>query len=458
MSIHRAGAIVLATAVLFTASCQKDPQETQKFGRADHQMFRRDMSDMTSFTLANGVSVYVREERTDDRVAVEVLYRAGFAFEPKGQPQISHLTEHASIFCGSGPYDADATLKSIQKDGGMLNAEAVADFIHIDYVVQGSRLEEVFQVESERLRAIRCDQATLAREAHKVGGEIDAVLRDPKGDLTKFGMMSFNQSYRFGARHVPVREQVVKFTIDQVQRFHDTHYRPDDMVLVVIGNIQTAQADSLARKYFEPIPQRPSSAPAKPVLTNNLNATWDIDAEAVYLFAPGPYPDDHERLILTMFGAFLKQTMTNEQRVYDACRRTYCSNQVYPVGIMPFFVFAEPDDGYTNAEVAALLLDHLESTIMLLDDARVETIKGSIVSYVTASMLKLDVADYPLAHHQVIGQEALNVGMKHYLRAGRTVDEFIAEVNGVTADELRDTVKKHLARNRMVQVTYGPRT
>ena len=36
MSINRAGAIALATAALFVASCQTDEQETQKFGRADH--------------------------------------------------------------------------------------------------------------------------------------------------------------------------------------------------------------------------------------------------------------------------------------------------------------------------------------------------------------------------------------------------------------------------------------
>lgn len=458
MSINRAGVIALATTVLFVASCQTDQQETQKFGRADHETFRRDMSAMTSFTLANGVSVYVQEERTDNRVALEVLYRAGFAFEPKGRPQISHLAEHMAIFCGSGKFGPGGSLEAIQKDGGMLNAEAVAEFVHIDYIVESARLEEAFQVESERLRAIRCDQAMLDREAKKVDGEINTVLRDPKGELTKFAMMSFNQTLRFGARHVPVRGQVAQYTIDNVEQFHRTNYRPDDMVVVVIGNIKSGDVEVLARKYFEPIEPRPVVALAEPVLTKSLAATWDIDAEVVYLFAPGPYANERERLLLTMFGSFLKQTLTNEPKIYGACRKTYCSNQIYPVGNLPFFIFAEPDDISTNSEVATLLLDHLENAILQLDDARVEAIKGNIVSYVSTSMLKPDVADYPLAHHQVIGQEALNVGMKHYFRNGRSAEEIIAEVNSVTADELRDTVKKRLARSNLAQVTYGPRT
>ncbi|MCI0451988.1 MAG: hypothetical protein L0Z51_06285, partial [Candidatus Latescibacteria bacterium] len=120
MSKIRAGAIALAAAGLFISACQTDQQEAEKFSRADADNFRRDMSAMSSFTLANGVTVYVQEERTDDRVAIEILYPAGFMVEPKGEPQISHLTEHMAIYCAMGDYAPDAALAAIQKDRGML--------------------------------------------------------------------------------------------------------------------------------------------------------------------------------------------------------------------------------------------------------------------------------------------------------------------------------------------------
>ena len=456
---NRARAIALAAVVLFVGACQTDQQEAQKFDRADRDNFHRDMSAMTSFTLANGVSVYVQEERTDTRVAVEVLYPAGFMVEPKGQPQISHLTEHMAIYCGMGEFAPDEALAAIQKDRGMLNAEAVADFVHIDYIVEGVRLEEIFKIESERLRAIRCDQATLDRESGKVVDELDGVIKDPKGVLTKFAMMALNQTYRFGERNVPIRGRVAQYNLDDIHRFHDSFYRPDDMIVVVIGNIKTADAEALARKYFEPIPRRPEVTLSKPVLAKSTTATWDIDANILYFWAPGPYANDHDRLVLTMFGSFLNQSMNTTQEVYGACRALYCSNQVYRVADLPFFMFAEPAEGRTVPEVSAILLNHLDRAIALLDDAAlVENVKASIVSYVTASMLKPDVPDYPLAHHQVIGQEALNVGMKHLLREGRSVEDFTAEVNAVTPEEMRAAARKYLARERLIQVTFGPRT
>jgi predicted Zn-dependent peptidase len=456
---NRAWALALVTATLLLGSCQTDQQEAQKFDRADQENFRRDMSAMTSYTLANGVSVYVQEERTDNRVAIEVLYRAGFMVEPKGQPQISHLAEHLAIYCGMGDFAPDAALVEVQKDRGMINAEAVADFVHIDYVVDATRLEAIFQIESDRLQGIRCDQPTLDREAAKVVSEIDGVLADPKGVLTKFGMMALNQTYRFGERHVPIRAQVGKYTIDDIHRFHNSYYRPDDMVLIIIGNIKAAEVETLVRKYFEAIPRRSGGAVAAPVAARNVSATWDVDTDILYFLAPGPYANDRERLTLTMFGSFFHQFMNTSQEAYGSCRALYCSNQVYRVADLPFFIFAEPADGRTIPEVSTILLDHLDRALAMLDDpALVANVKGSIISFVTASMLKPDVPDYPMAHHQVIGQEALNVGMKHLLREGKSVEEFTAEVNSITAEEVRVTARKYLARDKLVKITFAPRT
>ena len=82
---NRARVFALAAVVLFVSACQTDEQETQKFDRADADSFRRDMSAMTSITLSNGVSVYVQEERTDSRVAIEVLYRGGIHGRAQGR-------------------------------------------------------------------------------------------------------------------------------------------------------------------------------------------------------------------------------------------------------------------------------------------------------------------------------------------------------------------------------------
>jgi predicted Zn-dependent peptidase len=458
MQTRRIGAGLAAVALLATlASCGTDEQEAAKFERADNENFVRDMSDLSSFTLDNGLVVYLQEERTNEQVAVEVLYRAGFLDEPKGLAELSHVAEHLAIHCASGSYGAGETLAKVTERRGMLNAEAVADFSHIDYIVEAENLDLVLSIEAQRLTAIQCDEDVRARELAKVTREIDNVVANPKGSFAKYGMMALNQALYHGERFVPIREGSKRITSAQSEAFVRDNYRPDDAVLVIIGNMNKADAEALVRKHFGSLPRRPQPAALRPAASGNIKATWDLPAQAIYYVSPGPYDTFRERLILTMFGAYLHQVLMTSQEVYGPCRSVYASNQIYRVDEIPFFVFAEPADGHTIDEIRPTLQRYIESAVASLDDSRIQSIAGGMVSFVTATSLKKDAPDYPMMHHQVIGQEALNIGMKHVLREGRSVDDFVAEVNSITPDEFRAAVHKYINNSRLQEVTFTPR-
>jgi predicted Zn-dependent peptidase len=449
----------IATAALLATlvSCGKDDQEAAKFERADNEGFVRDMSDMSSFTLDNGLVVYLQEERTDSQIAVEVLYRAGFLDEPKGEVQLSHVAEHLAIHCASGSFGDEGSVEAITKDRGMINAEAVADFSHIDYIVTRDRLDMVLAIEAQRITSISCDQPVLDRESAKVIKEIDAVVSNPKGSLAKYGMMALNQVLFHGERNVPIKAGITQITSAEGEKFVHDNYRPDDAVIVIIGNMDKVEVEAMVRKHFEPLPRR--STPPLPLKARpgDLRANWDINANALYLVSAGPYDSFRDRLILTMFGSYLHQVLMTSEEVYHPCRSVYASNQIYRVDEIPFFVFAEPAQGRSIDEIRPIIQRYLESAVASLDDSRVQSIQGGMVSFITATSLKKDSSDYPMLHHQVIGQEALNVGMRHVLREGRTTDEFVAEVNSITPDQFRAIVHKYINPSRMQDVTITPR-
>jgi hypothetical protein len=92
------------------------------------------------------------------------------------------------------------------------------------------------------------------------------------------------------------------------------------------------------------------------------------------------------------------------------------------------------------------------------DDRRVELVKTGMISFVTSSGLQADEPDYPMMHFQVIGQEALNVCLKHMVLDGRTPDQFADEIQAITPDEIRAVVKKHLDREKLLTITFDPRS
>jgi len=458
MRFTRVAAAALAAAIITAAlSCQKDDQEAEKFERADLETFQRDMSELSSFELANGITVYLQEEHTTNQIAIETLYPAGFMDEPKGIPQLSHVTEHLTVYCASGPFGPEEAWDLLRTDRGMANAETLGDFIHFDYVVKTSHFEDVLRVEAARLGGMTCDEAILKREQDKVVSEIDQTLDNPKLPLTKFAMMALNQAMNYGQMRVDIREGAKRVTMAEVERFQRDYFRPDDMVMVIIGDFKKADAEALVRSHLESIPRRPAPPVSVPRLARDLRATWDVSASAIYYVAPGPYDDYRERLVLSLFGSFLNQFMNSSPALYGGKQLVYCTNQVYRVKEMPFFLYAQPTAGRTVAEVGPLLLQHLDGALKLLDeDSRVDGIKAGATSFMTSSMLKPDTPDYPMSHHQVIGQEALNVGIRHRLREGRTTDEFVAEVNAITPEQFRSIVKSRLARAKLFEVTFLP--
>jgi predicted Zn-dependent peptidase len=456
----RHGLIAAAVlSLLALVSCGKDEQEAQKFNRASDENFKRDMSELTSFKLANGVTVYLQEERTDNTVAIEAVYRAGYTRDPKGKVQLAHLTEHMAMHCATGPYKAGESMSLVKDTKGMIAAETVADFIHIDYVVDVKRLDETLAIEASRLKELNCDQAILDAQAKEVVEEVPKSLQSRGGNLSRVSIGALTHIMDFGLTHVPMLSGVSKLSLEDVRQFHDSYYRPDDMILVLIGNFKKPEAEALVRKHFESIPSRPAPPDPPSTLTRSTRATWDIPTPVTFFVAPGPFEDTKEQLILTMFGSFVQQLFSQSPDVYENCRAVYTSNQSYAVGRLPFFIFVQAKDGFNTDIVAPALFTRLDQAIEALeDDSRIELVKTGMTSFVTSSGLQADEPDYPMMHFQVIGQEALNVCLKHMVLDGRTPGEFIAEIAGITPEQFRAVVKKHLDRKRLLTVSIEPRS
>jgi len=456
-TLRFAAVAAVAACVLFALACQKNDKYSQHFNKSTDENFKRDMSEMSSFKLANGITVYLQEERTSDEVAIEAVYRAGYVRDPKGKVQLAHLTEHMLMKCASGPYKAGETMSIVQDHKGMISAEAVADFIHVDYVVNITKLDETLAIEASRLQELSCDEATLKAQQKDVVGEFDKAIKEGKGNIARVSLGALTQVAYYGQTTIPMESGVNKLTLDDVHKFHDTHYRPDDMVLVLIGNFKKADAEAMVRKHFESIPSRPAVPEPTFVINKNTKATWDVPASISYYMVPGPF-DPRERLVLTMFGAFLAQLLQQSPDVYSNAAAIYTSNQSYPVGRLPFFVFLQAQEGFTTQKAVPALFARYDQAMQALDDdKRVELVKTGMVSFITSSGLKSDEPDFPMMHYQVIGQEALNVCLKHMLLDGRSADEYAAAVQAITPEEFRAIVKKRLDRSKLISVSIDPR-
>jgi predicted Zn-dependent peptidase len=455
MRTHQAAlALAALAAAVFMAGCEKDEEAARRFPRTDEPA-PRVISELRSLQLANGVSVYLQEEHTDDRVAVEVLYRAGLVHEPADMLQVAHLAEHVVSHSGTASYKPGEALQRVRRHG-MAAAEAVGDFVHYSYITSAENLDEVLGIEAERMTSLRVEQDVLEREAENAKGEIAATLTQG-GTLLRFGLVAMNQAYHHGAVNLPVEAANLSLTREQVADFHAQYYRPDDMVISMVGGIQLDEAEQLVRKHFEGIASRPAPPALRPAVTKSVRATWDVPAEVTFLAFPCTEASRKERLALTIFGAHLHRQISASEEFFNVMASVYASNLAYPVRDLPFFIYLQARPRQSLAGLRDDVLRLAEATVGDVDEKTTESLRALAEAFMTSTMLK-EFDTFSVPHHRTIGQEAFNNGLKHYLREGSSVDEFVALVREISAEDMRATLDKYVVRANMIEIsiTGGP--
>jgi zinc protease len=206
-------------------------------------------------TLANGLRVVVSQDRTAPVVTVGVYYQIGFRLEPQGRSGFAHLFEHM-MFQGSENAGKMEHIRLINSSGGLLNGTTNYDLTNYFEAVPSNALERVLWLEADRMRALKVDDENLRNQRDVVKEEVRVnVMNQPYGgfpwlDLPPVAFRNWHNAHNFYGDFADLDAA----SLDDVQRFFRTYYAPNNAVLLMVGDLEPANAFELARRYFENIP------------------------------------------------------------------------------------------------------------------------------------------------------------------------------------------------------------
>ncbi|WP_337189319.1 pitrilysin family protein [Phenylobacterium sp.] len=214
----------------------------------------------TERTLPNGLKVIASLDRTTPNVSVQVWYGVGSKDDPEGRSGFAHLFEHL-MFKATRNMPAETLDRMTEDVGGFNNASTADDFTDYYEVVPAQHLERILWAEADRMSTLVVDEAIFASERDVVKEELrQRVLASPYGRL--FALYLPQASYTTHPYRRPgigSIEELDAATIDDVRAFHHTYYRPDNAILIVVGNFDPAKLDAWVDRYFAPLkpPARP---------------------------------------------------------------------------------------------------------------------------------------------------------------------------------------------------------
>jgi predicted Zn-dependent peptidase len=442
--------IALTTALLF-ASCSKDAQDTDQ-SSGGKPPTAVGPGAINHFRLDNGINVYLREDRSRPQVAVVALYSAGVIHEDAGEVHVSRVLPHMRIFSPTVSFEADGAVDAISKTG-RANGEVFGDFVRFDYTAASDQLELLFKVEAERLTSVEFKEDQLKKYATKCRDDVDKVLEEAALSMSKYGLMALNQALNYGVTSVPIYNGVYDVTIDDLERFSAARYGLADMVLVVVGDFDTAAATELIKKYFGGIEKRRSTVGTTRPADGDIVAHWDVESTVMFLLYPGPYQNEQERLVLTMFGTYMSRQLKGDAELNRDLKSSLCSSTLHPVGDIPFFVFAETRRGRKPQDIRPKILKIVNESMQSVDAKTFDMMKGRLATFLESSILESQRTLSNMPHYKVLVQEALNIGTRHYMRNGRAAEEFLEMVNAITYEDARRYLDSRLAPEQMRVVT-----
>ena len=244
------------------------------------------MIQYEKFILDNGLRVLVHEDKSTPMAVLNVLYDVGAKDENPDKTGFAHLFEHL-MFGGSKnipSYD-----EPLQVAGGENNAFTTNDLTNYYCQLPAENIETAFWLESDRMLSLAFSKKSLEVQRKVVCEEFkEHYINKPYGDVWhKMRELAYTtHPYRWMTIGASLKH-VEDATLEDVKAFFYKHYTPCNAILVVAGNVETAQMKVLAEKWFGSIPMGEKynrQLPVEPKQTSSrmLEITSNVPLDALY--------------------------------------------------------------------------------------------------------------------------------------------------------------------------------
>ncbi len=266
-------------------------------------------------TLPNGLRVLSVQDRTVPTVAVQAWYGLGARDDPPGRSGMGHLFEHL-MFQGSRNVKPSQMVQMAEDVGWPADpgsqSTAWVDGIAVYQEVPSAYLETFLWAEADRLAGLTPNDSLVNFEREDINEEIRGEFQQPP--YGPFQAMIQRGSFTGGPyRNLDIGsiEELAGVTLDEVRAHGARHFRPDNVVLVVVGDFEPAQLDGWVDRYFgglarpaEPLRRQPVDQPAR-TAEQRETAYGRVQAPAVALSVPTPGETAEDIVVLRVARAIL---------------------------------------------------------------------------------------------------------------------------------------------------------
>jgi len=410
----------------------------------------------TEKTLANGLKVIVVPTGLPNIVSLQIPVQTGSRNEIEpGKSGFAHFFEHI-MFRGTPSYPPDKYNAVIQKAGARQNAYTSDDYTNYYTTFAKEDLAKILEIEADRFQHLSYAPEVFKTESRAVLGEYNKNSASPIRKILEVQRDAAFTAHTYKHTTMGFIKDIEDMPnqYDYSKEFFSRWYRPQNVTVIVAGDVDPAKVIPLVEKYWghwkpgtykADIPAEP--APKKATYAHVDWPSQTLPWVTVAFRVPGFNETSRDIPALDIaldleFGDtsdLYKRLVEQEQKV----DRLFVFNDSH-VDPSLYTVFARVKDGKDSVAVRDAILDaftrlrNKQEPAQRVNDAKANLRYAFVRSLDTTEAIAATLATFV-----------------HFNRSFNTVNNYYKQLDAVTPADIQAMAKKYITDNALVVTTLS---
>lgn len=402
--------------------------------------------------LKNGITLLFVETHALPMVNISVAIKAGAIYDPPEKGGIASLTA-ALLDEGTKSRSSKQIAEEIDFIGGRLSASGGEDFSSASLVVLKKDLVTGMDLLSDILLNPVFPEEELERKKKETIAAIISEKDDPGAVASKAFYKAVFQGHPYGVPVEGDEDSVSRITRDDIEKFYQQYYIPNNTIIAVTGDLKYKEAVSLIEKSLKQWKKAKLKLPDVPsvnkvVKSDSIRIDRNITQSNIVLGHTGISRDNPDYYSVTLMnyilgGGGFESRMIKEIR--DKKGLAYSVYSSFDVNKYPgsFSVVVQ-----TKNETATEAIEGIKEELKKIREEQVkdEELKDA-KAYLTGSFpLRLDT-NAKISNFLVL-VEFYNLGLDY-------INEYAKKIDAVTKDDILRVAGKYIDTERYITVVVG---
>jgi zinc protease len=199
--------------------------------------------------LNNGIVVIVTENPVADIVAARLFVRAGSCCEPRDKAGLTHLLS-AVMTKGCDGLSSMEIAEVVESVGASLSADSTTDYFLVSVKTVTADFSEILALAGRMLRFPTFPLIEVELEQRLALQDIRSQREQPFSVAFEQLRQAMYQNHPYAMSALGDEVTMSSLTRDDLVEFHNTYFRPDNLVISIAGRINSSDAVALVEEMF----------------------------------------------------------------------------------------------------------------------------------------------------------------------------------------------------------------